>query len=97
MKFRQKLRRLNKRMKKIKSRVERAKLRAQLKTPLSLQKGGKKEVAKRQLAELKKAFPPANQKLDVKQKRDGTSVTKSNTPMGKPPVSKAKKGRMLVV
>ena len=97
MKFRQKLRRLNRRMKKIKSRVEKARLRATLPTPLALRKGGKKAVAKLQLAELQKAFPAPKPKLDVKQKRDGTSVTKSNVKMGKPPVSKAKKGRMLVV
>jgi hypothetical protein len=68
-----------------------------MKMPLSLQKGGRRKAAKKMLEALKKKFKAPKQKIDSKQKRDGSNVTKSNVKMGKPPVSTAKKGRMLVV
>lgn len=85
------------RLKLIKNKIQRVRARAAMKMPLSLQKGGRRKAAKKMLEALKKKFKAPKQKLDSRQKRDGSNVTKSNVKMGKPPVSKAKKGRMLVV
>ena len=59
------------RLKNIKDKIKRARARALLKTPLSLQKGGRSKAAKLMFKQLKAKFKAKKQALKSRQKRSG--------------------------